>query len=67
VGDWNFVERLQDKSRNNRQTMTIKERGLFESLTSSLGIKESFPDSSCICFSWDNKRVADLRMMARLD
>jgi exonuclease III len=67
VGDWNFVERPQDKSRNNTHTMTVDERISFELLTSTLGVSDSFPAASTIRYSWDNKRAAHMRTLARLD
>jgi exonuclease III len=67
VGDWNFVERSQDKSRNNNQTMSVEERGLFESLTTTLGVIDAFPASNRVRYSWDNKRTVGLRTLARLD
>jgi hypothetical protein len=51
VGDWNFVEQPQDKSRNNAHTMTVEERITFELLTSTLGVRDSFPAASTVRYS----------------
>jgi hypothetical protein len=67
AGDWNFVERSQDKSRNNRQTMSVKERGIFEQLTSTLEVSDPFLASNRVRFSWDNKRVVVTRTLVRLN
>jgi hypothetical protein len=67
VGDWNFVERPQDKSRNNAHTMTVEERGQFELLKTTLGMCDSFLAVGRIQYSWDNKRAIELRTFTRLD
>jgi exonuclease III len=67
VGDWNFVEKSQDKSRNNSNTMSIEERGLFENLTVTLGVRDAFPASNRIKYSWNNRRGLNDITLARLD
>jgi exonuclease III len=56
AGDWNFVERRQDKSRNNNYIMTAEERRLFELLKSTFDIHDPFPASNMVRYSWDNRR-----------
>jgi exonuclease III len=67
IGDWNFVEKSRDKSRNNNQTMSHEEKRLFEVLTRTCDVHDPFPQSNRIKYSWDNRRVGSSRTMARLD
>jgi hypothetical protein len=66
-GDWNFVEKRQDKSRNNMQTMTMEEKRLFENFTTMFDVHDHFLASSRVRYSWDNRRRDGGRNLARLD
>jgi exonuclease III len=67
AGDWNFVEKHQDKSRNNTHLTTLEERGAFELLKSTFNVHDLFSLSNSIRYSWDNRRDRENRTMARLD
>ena len=56
AGDWNFVEEAQDKSQNNNYIMSAEEHGIFEVLKLTLGIRDAFPASSRIRYTYANKR-----------
>jgi hypothetical protein len=67
AGDWNFMERREDKSCNNSHILTIEERRLFELLSVALNIHDPFPSSNQVKYSWDNRRGAGNCTLARLD
>lgn len=66
-GDWNFVERPEDKSSFCGKLVSPMERQAFTSLTSALNVADNFPNTSPLKFSWDNHRQDGARVLARLD
>jgi exonuclease III len=66
AGDWNVVERKVDKSSSCGKIMS-DEGLLFQQLKLALKVEDTFPNSSPIKFSWDNKRRDGVRILARLD
>jgi exonuclease III len=67
MGDWNFVERPEDRSRSRNPLMTKNERQLFQQLKSTFEVEDPFPPNSAVRFSWDNHRSGTQRMLARLN
>ena len=49
--DWNFVERLKDKSNLRESSMTGEERQVFEELNDVLQVEDLFPDTNRIKFN----------------
>ena len=66
TGDWNFVERREDKSNLRDPNMTEEEHRIFGELKSTLRVEDRFPPGSWIKFSWENRRDGTC-MLARLD
>ena len=63
-GDWNFVERTEDKSNLRESTMTEMEKRIFKEVKEAFQLEDPFPASNHIRFSWDNKRQDGNRVMA---
>jgi hypothetical protein len=51
AGNWNFIEREQDKSKNNNQTMSAKEKRMFELLKLTFDVYYPFPFSNQVRYS----------------
>ena len=66
-GDWNVVESTLDKSSQEPRIVTDRERLKLELLISNLGVEDYFSHNQNIIYSWDNKKVSEERVMARLD
>jgi hypothetical protein len=66
-GDWNAVEHGEDKSMTCGKITIDGEKLLFEQLTSALKVKDAFPNTSPIKYSWDNKKQDRIKILARLD
>jgi hypothetical protein len=66
-GDWNTVERREDKSTSCGKIMLDAESMAFQQLTAALRVEDVFPLASPIKFSWDNKRRDGVRVLAHLD
>lgn len=70
-GDWNLVERREDKSSTCGKLISPAERRAFENLTGSLNLEDRFPNTgrtkSSTKYTWDNRRRDGVRILARLD
>ena len=67
LGDWNFVERREDKSNHRASASSEEEKRLFGELKDLLQVEDKFPSSHNIKFSWDNHKRDGNRILARLD
>jgi len=67
LGDFNMVERRVDKSGASSRTLSAPERLLFNGLKDSLHISEVPLTLPNLSFSWDNARIGNSRIMAKLD
>lgn len=66
-GDWNFVERKEDKSNQRESYMTKEEKRVFQELKEIFHVADASSLSNRITFSSDNRRRDGNRVMAGLD
>jgi hypothetical protein len=67
LGDFNFVEFLEDKSNLCEKLLPQGEKMVFFQLQNSLGIENRYPATCPIHFSWDNRQQDGVCIFARLD
>lgn len=67
VGDYNFVERREDKSNLCGKLVSEGEKVVFTQLTAMLGIEDKYSSTCLVKFSWDNRRCDGVQVLARLD
>jgi exonuclease III len=67
LGDFNFVERREDRSSQCGKLISVGERFIFAQLTALLGIEDRFPSSGPTKCSCDNGRRDGMRILAQLD
>jgi len=67
AGDLNFVEKTIGKSSFCGKIISTWERQVFEELLRTLNVEECFPNMGPIKYTWDNKRLDGVRILARLD
>jgi len=67
LGDFNMVEKRSDKSSSSGRSILAHERRLFNTLKDTLQVQEDPLTSPSLLFSWDNARIGNDRVMARLD
>lgn len=65
-GDWNFVERQEDKSNMNGCIISMGESRIFTLLKDALNVDDYFPIDARLRFSWNNRRKSGLWSLARL-
>ena len=63
-GDWNTVERREDKSTECGMIMSDGEKLLFGQFTLALKVEDVFPNTSLIKYIWDNKKRDGIRILA---
>ena len=67
TGDWNFVERPDDKSSQKLSQTTVEERREFKEFKELFQVEDNFPSAQRLKYSTDNKRGGRDIILARLD
>lgn len=65
--DWNFVETNLDKSNLRAPSTSEAEKRMFREFKETFHVRDCFPASNRIKYSWDSRRGDGARMLARLD
>ena len=67
LGDFNFVDRREDKSSAYGRLIPLVERLVLDALKSHLKVDEPARSLGSLRFSWDNFRLDGSRILAHLD